>query len=98
MKRPVAIALTTLLFECLGGCGKPDRVETMQSPIPGIFFTQESSFGRGPVDNDYTRFFAHLERNGHKDRKLVLSGEYVTVQKVIWNGPRDATLCMQAGV
>ena len=67
------------------------------SPTKGLFYTVETSVGHGAISSDYTNVYAHLERNGKSDRKLVIGGEYLENTKIIWTSPRDATLCLQSG-
>ncbi len=57
----------------------------------------ETFNGSGP-SSDTTRVFAHLERNGKSKKMLVLEGENLTVAKIIWNSPDDATLCLDGGI
>ncbi len=57
----------------------------------------ETFNGHGAADSDFTRVYAHLERNGKSDRKLVVDGGYLEISKITWTGPHDVTLCKQAG-
>ncbi len=79
------------------GCAKPDRVVTVKSPTEGVFYTVETSYGHGAVASDFTRVYAHLERNGKYDRRLVLDGEYLEDSKIAWVGPHDVTICLKGG-
>jgi hypothetical protein len=89
--------LTVLLFSFISGCAKPDHVTTIKSPTEGVFYTVETFNGHGAADSDFTRVYAHLERNGKSDKKLVVDGGYLEISKIIWTGPHDVTLCKQAG-
>ncbi len=79
------------------GCGKPDSVVTVKSPIEGVFYTVETSYAAGPT-SDTTRVYAHLERGGRPRKILVLSGENMTVAKISWDNPHDVTLCLADGI
>lgn len=81
----------------LSGCIKPDEVFTIESPVEGVFYTVESVYGKGATDADFTRVYAHLNRNGKSDKKLVLDGEYIEISQIAWTGPHDVTLCMKPG-
>lgn len=92
--------LCTMLYlvVSLTGCAKPDHVETIKSPVDGLFYTVETYNGHGPADADFTRVYAHLERNGRSDKQLVVDGGYLELSKITWVSPHDVTLCMKAGV
>lgn len=90
--------LTALLVNFIPGCAKPDHVTTVKSPTEGVFYTVETFNGHGAADSDFTRVYAHLERNGKSDKKLVVDGGYLEISKIIWTGPHDVTLCKQAGI
>jgi len=79
------------------GCSKPDRVTTIQSPQPGVFYTVETFKGHGAIDNDYTRVYAHLERNGVSDRQLVISGVYLEFSNITWADSHNVIFCLKAG-
>ena len=96
MKRYVF--LTALLVSFIAGCAKPDHVTTVKSPTEGVFYTVETFNGHGAADSDFTRVYAHLERNGKSDKKLVVDGGYLEISKIIWTGPHDVVLCKQAGI
>ncbi len=93
-----AAALIAALL-CLGmaGCARPDRVETFKSPTAGIYLTVDTyNGGPGPLGSDYTRVFAHFERQGKSARALVLGGDSLTVSRIIWDSPDDDTLCINS--
>ena len=79
------------------GCARPDHVESIKGPVEGVFYTVETFYGHGAIASDFTRVYAHLERNGKSDRQLVIDGEYLEFSKIIWVGPHDVTLCMKGG-
>jgi hypothetical protein len=89
--------LTIVLVSFISGCAKPDRVITIKSPTDGVFYTVETFKAGGPT-SDTTRVYAHLERNGKAKRLLVLDGGNLTVKKIIWNDPHNATLCLDGGI
>ena len=98
MKRLCLLTATYWVVSFISGCAKPDHVTTIQSPTEGVFYTVETSYGHGAVDNDSTSVYAHLERSGKSVKKLVLSGEYLEFSKIDWNDPYDITLCLQGGL
>ncbi len=91
-----ATSLLSILFAM--GCAKPDHVATINSPVEGVFYTVETFNGHGAPDSDFTRVYAHLERNGKSDRKLVIDGTYLQLSKILWNSPHDVTLCVTSGI
>lgn len=83
---------------CLvSGCFKPDNVTTFKSPTTGLFYAVGTFKTSGPT-SDTTGVYAHLERNGNIKKLLVLGGENLTVEKIIWNDPHNATLCLDGGI
>ncbi|MDP9053422.1 MAG: hypothetical protein M3N93_03850 [Acidobacteriota bacterium] len=96
MKRLVSwLALLQIVF--MSGCSKPNAVTTFKSPMDGLFYTVETYYGSGPA-SDTSRVYAHLERDGKSRRMLVLEGDNLTVKKITWNSPYDATLCLDGGI
>ena len=79
----------------LAGCGKPDIVQRLDSPVPGLFLTVETRYGHGAVSPDFTQVYAHLEANGRNDRALVMDGEYLEKINVIWLSPTEVALCVE---
>ncbi len=96
MKRYCLIVVLIVSF--IAGCAKPDHVTTVKSPTEGVFYTVETFNGHGAADSDFTRVYAHLDRDGKSDRKLVVDGTYLEISKITWTGPHDVTLCKQAGI
>jgi hypothetical protein len=97
LKRYRVLSAVFLTAYFLSGCAKPDHVSTIKSPVDGFFYTVETFNGSGP-SSDTTRVFAHLERNGKSKKMLVLEGENLTVAKITWSAPDDATLCLDGGI
>jgi hypothetical protein len=97
VKKHICLAPLSLLVICIAGCAKPDRVVTIKSPFDGVFYTVETFNGHGPADSDFTRVYAHLQHGGKKDKQLVVDGTYLEFSKVVWDGPRDVTLCLKEG-
>lgn len=90
---------TMLVGVCfLLGCAKPDHVTMLKSPRSDFFYTIETFDGKGAISADSTSVYAHLERNGKADKKLVLNGEYLLITKAIWIGPNEAVLCVPEGL
>jgi hypothetical protein len=87
-------AVLAILF--VTGC-KADKIVTIKSPAAEIFFTLETDFGHGAVSSDYTRVYAHLERNGKKDKIDVLDGDDLEIKKIVWLNPNEVTICLQGG-
>ena len=85
-----------LILNLMLGCRKPDFVTISKSPAEGVFYTVEVSNGVG-LASDTTRVYAHLERHGKSRKTLVLEGDDLTVGKIIWNNPHDATFCLDGG-
>ena len=85
------------MVSLISGCSKPDQVTTVTSPMQGVFYTVELFKTAGPT-SDFTRVYAHFERAGKAEKMLVLDGENLTVTKIIWNNPHDATLCLDGGI
>lgn len=97
MNKCVLVTMVCVMVSLASGCGKPDHVTTIKSPTEGLYYTVETSLGRGAISSDYTTVYAHLERDGKSDRKLVIDGEYLESTKIVWTSPHDAVLCLQSG-
>lgn len=79
------------------GCSRKIDRRVIQTPTSGLFFTEEIYRGQGAIDNDFTSLYLNLEKDGKVDKRLVLSGTYVELNRIVWTGPSEATLCMQSG-
>ncbi len=90
--------MTCLIGILLTGCSKPDQVTIIRSPVESVFCTVETFYGHGAADSDFTRVYAHLERNGKSKKVLVLSGTNITVSKIVWTAPHEDTICLGGGI
>ncbi|WP_133166886.1 hypothetical protein [Solimicrobium silvestre] len=97
MNRYFFSLMLCILLSLVLGCSKPDQVKTIKSPTDGIFYTVEIYHEHSPVA-DGTRVYANLERHGKVERMLVLEGGDLTITDINWNGPYDATLCLNGGI
>ncbi len=98
--RSSVIMASYAIFGCfVAGCStKPDHVTTIKSPTNGFYYTVETYLAKGgPPSPGDTLVYANLHRDGELARMLVLEGEELTVTRVIWNGPYEATICMDGG-
>lgn len=93
-----AVMVAGFLFAMMSlGCSKPDSITRVNSPVGGVLYTIELFKAGGPT-SDTTRVYVHFDRNGKHKKVLVLDGENLTVAKILWNGPHDATFCLDGGV
>lgn len=95
------ICLCVLLISIgvISGCSEPpDKVITIESPKENIFYSVETYYGHGAIDNDYTRVYANLKHNGKLERIVVLGGEYLTFANISWDSPHEITLCLVSGI
>lgn len=92
--------LAVLLFTTtLAGCsGKPDSTVTIPSPNTEVFYTVETSYGNGPVSNDFSRVYAHFTHAGKQAKQVVLSGEYIEHSTIAWTSPTDVDICVAEGI
>ena len=97
MRRCGLLAASLALALAEFGCARPDKVDIFKSPTDGVFLTVEAYDGHGPLSPDITKVYAHFEHNGKAKKIVVLAGEELTVRKIIWNTPNDATLCLGSG-
>jgi len=86
-----------LLLAMFFACSRSTQISTIKSPVAGIFYTVETYEGQGAIDNDYTRVYLHMERSGHSDMALVLSGTYVVVSKVEWINSTENVIFTENG-
>ena len=97
MKTPAII--TVLLCLAMSGCEKPYKVETLHTPVKGVYFTVATySGGSGLLGTDTTKVYAHFVRDGGSARSLVLEGDSLTVSRIIWRPPNIATICLDGGL
>ncbi len=97
MRSPWLRGLVFIAAVLDSGCANPDRVVTSNSPVEGVFLTVETYYGHGAPSPDFTKVYAHMEGHGRAYRILVLDGEELTIDRIIWNGPNDATFCLNGG-
>jgi hypothetical protein len=97
VKKAGLLITTYLTVSLVSACTKPDSVTSIKAPVAGLFYTVEVSKTGGPAA-DTTRVYAHLERNGKAKKILVLDGENVTVGKITWSNPSQATICLDGGI
>jgi len=90
--------MTCLTGILLSGCSEPEHVTTIKSPVESVFYTVETFYEHGAADSDFTRVYAHLERNGKSKKVLVLSGTNITVSKIFWTAPHEDTICLDGGI
>jgi hypothetical protein len=80
------------------GCSRPDKITTVASPRPALFYTVETTSGDGPMSSGSTDVYANL-RDGSKTRRvLVLRGLYLQISSIKWNSPDDVTMCLAGGI
>ena len=89
--------LAILLIPAVGCVERPEHVDTIRSPLAGLFVTVEVSYGGGPAVGDVSNIYAHLDVNGRSDKQLILSGDYFQGTRVIWQSPSDVELCLSKG-
>lgn len=97
MSRLFLIVLS-LMIVLISGCAKPDSVNTIKSPLDGVYYTVETSYGHGAASADFTKVYAHIEHGSRSDKKLVIDGDYLEFSSIVWTGPQDVVLCIKAGI
>lgn len=90
---------TPCLLVIIVACSKskPDQVTRFNSPNDGVFYTIETYYGHGAIDNDNTRVYLHLERKGRSEKAVVLSGTYVTVKRIDWLNQKENRIYIDGG-
>ena len=97
MKSPWCFVALLVELAIIAGCGKPDKVDRINSPNPDVFLTVETNYALGPAAADFTRIYAHLEAKGYSDKELVLDGQYLQNTKVVWLSSNTVMLCISKG-
>src|SRR3954467_10531069 len=88
----------SIVFLGIVGCSRPDKITTIASPRPSLFYTVETITGDGPMSSGSTDVYANL-RDGSKTRRvLVLRGLYLQISSIKWNSPDDVTMCLAGGI
>jgi hypothetical protein len=98
MTRHLTVLVICFLACLVVGCARPNKVDRIPSPEVGLYLTVETFNGDVPVSSDFTRIYAHLERNGQSDKKLLLGGEYLSFSQISWTGSQAVSLCLTGGV
>lgn len=80
------------------GCSRPDKVTTVASPRPALFYTVETTSGDGPMSSGSTDVYANLRDGSKVHRVLVLRGLYLQISSIKWNSPDDVTMCVAGGI
>jgi len=93
--KPITPCLLAIMIAC--SKSNPDQVKRFNSPNGGIFYTVETYYGHGAIDNDYTRVYLHLERKGRSEKVVVLSGTYVNVKRIDWLNPKENRIYIDGG-
>jgi hypothetical protein len=97
MRKCALFLVACLVVSLVSACGKRDSIMMVKSPTDGVYYTIEVSKAIG-LASDTTRVYAHLQRNGKTRKILVLSGEDLTVTRITWKNPHDATICLDGGI
>jgi hypothetical protein len=88
----------SIVFLGIVGCSRPDKITTVASPRPALFYTVETTSGDGPMSSGSTEVYANF-RDGSKTRRmLVLRGLYLQISSIKWNSPDDVTMCLAGGI
>lgn len=88
--------LAVLCVFAVAGCAKPDEVQTLKTPVPGLTLTFET-WNNGPLVSDRTKLVAHYAHDGKKDTQVIFDGAYVVISKYLWVGPEKLVLCYKSG-
>ncbi len=90
---PLLVTSATLLTACAHDA--PEVV--IASPALGVQIVGQTSKGEGPLAGNFSEISAVYQRGEKSDRQLVLSGLYLTVERIEWSNPHEATICLRAG-
>jgi hypothetical protein len=92
------ILVCIVLGALLSACAKPNRVVKVLSPTPGLTYETEYFNGAGAAVSDTGRVYARAVVGGITYRILVLEGDNLDVERVVWNLPANVTLCVNDGL
>jgi hypothetical protein len=96
-EKAASIVVTLWVFFLSGCHSNPDHVVTFRSPKSPVYYTVETSYGHGPVSNDYTDIYGHFDHGGSSDRQLALNGPYLENATVTWTSPTEVEFCIGDG-
>jgi hypothetical protein len=97
MRRLLLCALLATLVLAPAACGRRNTEIVISTPAPGVRIVNSVSRGNGPLSGDFSELSAVFERSGEKDKKLVLSGTYLEIDRIDWRDPHNATICLRGG-
>lgn len=92
----VVVCIALVLF--VRWHARPDTVTIINSPVAGVFYTVETTYGHGAVSNDYTNVYAHFRHGNKSDKKLVLAGDYIDFSKISWMDSHNIVFCLSTGL
>lgn len=81
----------------LTSCRDPDRTQRFRSPANSYEYVVETYFGEGPINSDYTRVFVRPIGEQNVRGALVASGDYLTINSVIFVRSDVAIICQSGG-
>jgi hypothetical protein len=87
-----AIALLALVS---ASCSRqpPHEVTTIKTPQSDIHLTFEY-WNLGMLVSDSARLVAHLVKDGVEDKAVIIDGDYVSLEKIVWPSPDTMVVCV----
>jgi hypothetical protein len=89
-------ALLATLF--VAACSKTStEVTELSVPDSSLKLTFSAGRGGGPLVADSSELTMSLHKGKESDSEVVLSGIYITLKRVTWDNPHNATICIDGG-
>jgi hypothetical protein len=78
-------------------CGDSREAQYLKTPIDGVRMVYFVGKGAPGLVPNVTDLYAELNSGGKSDRKLVLHGTYIEIERVDWLDGGSATICLKSG-
>lgn len=95
MKYLAAAGLVIFLLLSAIRTSRPDYVNTLPTPLPGVTLTFET--WSLPLTSDFNRLVVHYDHGGKKDSRFILEGDYVEFHGLLWASHQHLVVCWKSG-
>jgi hypothetical protein len=98
MSRRWLYALAVAVLCQVASCGRVTTGYEISTPAPGVRIIGTTSRGSGPLSANFSDISAVLEDGTkEKDKKLILSGTNLEIDRIEWRNQHNAIICLRGG-
>lgn len=91
-----ALIVVFLMFMLSSCTGEPDERQVVNGPGNDVVYIRETFYG-STLSADDTNIYAAF-RGNTKSRRLVLSGENLSIKKLAWKDSTNVVICLTEGI